>query len=318
MKYFFLLYCLLLQLTTKAQTLFSYKDSIHRYVIGIPEKWKYWKKNDSTHINLLVYDMEKNPTNDFADNFNITIFHHPNINVDSALYILASLTAHSRLSMLDTGSYMVDGKRMLWFDDVHIGPKAQDTLCASDFIVYNDSKVYIITCTTTPQRFATSRDLFHRVAQSFKVSLPPAYESLKIDFPTDVTWKIQSETDDSTTHAMQLLPIDESAEQWTRCINLVTIKQKVQQKIEQTILSYKTQVKESYPDAHFTVLSKGGNWGLFKVETNHPKPEASLFYVLQTDASMHTISITFPKPTLSDDLLDKWTKIFRNGKLVME
>jgi len=318
MKYFFLCCCLLLQLATKAQILYSYKDSVHRYAIGIPEKWQYWKRNDSTRINLLVYDMEKYPTKEVADNFNITIFDHPNINVDSALYILATLTARSRLSMLDTGSYNVDGKRMLWFDDVHLSANTKDTLCASDFVLYHDSKVYIITCTTTPSRFSKSKDLFHRVAQSFKVPLPPTYESLKIDFPTDRTWKIQSETDDSTMYFMQVLPIDESAEQWTNCINLVTVKQKMPQRIEQILSYYKTQVEEKYNKARFTQLSKGGNWGLFKVETTHPTPEASLYYVLQTDSSVHTISISFTQPTLSDDLSKKWTNIFRNGRLVME
>ncbi|MGO4293165.1 hypothetical protein [Chitinophaga sp. RAB17] len=318
MKYIFLCCCLLLQLTTKAQTLYSYKDSLHRYAIGIPEKWKYWKRNDSTRINLLVYDMEKHLTNEIADNFNITIFKHPSINADSALYILASLTARARLSMLDTGSYTVDGKRMVWFDDVHVGSNFKDTLCASDFILYNDSKVYIITCTTTPSRFSTSKDLFHRVAQSFKVPLPPLYESLRIDYPTDITWKIQNETDDSITHVMQLLPINESAEQWTSCINLVTIKQKAQQRIEQTLSSCKAQVNEKYTNAHFTLLSKGENWGLFKIETSHPTPEATLYYVLQTGLSVHTISIAFTQPILSDDLLKRWTRIFRNGKLVME
>jgi hypothetical protein len=319
MKYFFLCCCLLLQIVTKAQLLYSYKDTVHRYSIGIPEKWKYWTKSDSsTLIKLLVYDMDQDSTKRIPDNFNITIIDQPAINIDSAFYRLAYFTAHSRLQMLDTGSYIVDKKKMLWFDDVHIGENLKDTFCASDFVVYNDDKVYLITCTTNPLRFSKSRELFHRIAQTFKVALPPKHESLKIDFPTDRTWMILGETNDSTMHFMQVMPTDENAEHWTTVINFVTTKNPIKQSIQKTLETYKANLKEEYKDARFTLLSKGDDWGLFKTESIRPTPEASLYYVLQTSSSLHTVSLTVPHSTLSADISKKWTDIFLKRKLVVE
>lgn len=318
MKYFFLCCCLLLQVVTKAQLLYPYKDTVHRYTIGIPEKWRYWIRNDGTPIKLLVYGTDKDSTKRIADNFNLSIIDQPGIDVDSAFQLVAYFTSQTRLQVQDTGSYMVNGKRMLWFDDVHLSESRKDTLCASDFVVYHDSKVYVITCTTTPSRMSNSRELFHRVAQTFKVALPPMYETLKIDFPTDRKWKIQSETDDSTMHFMQVLPTNETAEHWTNVINFITFKGRIAQSIDETLLSYKAQIKEGDKGAKFTQLSKGDNWVLFKVESNHLPAAATLYYVLQTNSAVHTVSITVSQLTLSDDIAKEWADIFRKGKLVTE
>ncbi|SFO87638.1 hypothetical protein SAMN05428949_6840 [Chitinophaga sp. YR627] len=176
----------------------------------------------------------------------------------------------------------------------------------------------MITCTAAASRFFTSRELFHQVAQSFKVPLPPLHESLKIDFPADRAWKIQNETDDSTAHFMQVMPSDETADKWTIFINLETVKQKSQQSIEQVLSTYKDQIKGQNGKAHFTVLSKGDNWSIFKVEPDTPTSESGLYYLLLTDSSIHMISVMVTQPVISDDLLKKWTGIFRNGKLAME
>lgn len=316
MKYFFLCCCLLLQVVTKAQLLYPYKDTVHKYIIGIPEKWRYSTRNDGTPVKLLVYCFDKDSSKRIADNFNLSIIDQPGINLDSAFHLVAYFTSQTRLQILDTGSYMVNGKRMLWFDDVHLNESGKDTLCASDFVVYHDNKVYVITCTTTPLRISQSRTLFHKIAQTFKVGLPPIYEALKIDFPKDRTWKIQSETDDSTMHFMQVLPTNETAEHWNNVINFVTVKGKIAQSIEEILLNYKAQLKEEDKESQFTQLSKGDNWALFKVESNHPP--ATLYYVLQTNSAVHTVSITVSQPKLSDDILKKWADIFLKGKLVME
>lgn len=318
MKYFFLCCCLLLQVVTKAQLLYPYKDTVHKYIIGVPEKWRYSVRNDGTPLKLLVYGVDKDSAKRIADNFNLSIIDQPGINVDSAFRLLVYFTSERRLEVLDTGSYIVNGKRMLWFDDVHLNESRRDTLCASNFIVYHDNKAYVITCSTTPSRISQSRNLFHRIAQTFKVGLPPMYESLKIDFPTDRTWKIQSETDDSTMHFMQVLPTNETAEHWTNVINFITFKERTTQSIEETFLSYKAQIKEGDKGARFTQMSKGDNWILFKVESNQSPAAATLYYVLQTNSAVHTVSITISQSTLSDDISKKWADIFRKGKLVME
>jgi hypothetical protein len=183
MKFLFLCCFLLCQLVVKAQVLHIYKDTITNFHIGMPEKWKYRVYPDSSAVRLEVSDMDNADGEPIPDNFRVTIFPDPGSTIDSAFFLLHSVTSGDRVQLVDTGSYKVDGEKMLWFEDVHIGETLNDTLCASYFLMYRKETVYVITCITSSSRFKKSRELFHRIAQTFKISFPSKRELLILTFP---------------------------------------------------------------------------------------------------------------------------------------
>lgn len=321
MKYFFLFCSLLLQIVAKAQLLYPYKDTVNSFYIGIPEKWKYWKTPGDPGVKLKVYDVNENTdtTKWTPDNFNINIVEQPGIDVEKAYYHLTNFTAQSRLQITDTGSYVVNGQKMLWFDDIRIGRIRKDTLHGSSFVVYDNNRAYVITCSSRPAHFPENRKLFHRIAQTFNTKVARPQESFKITFPTDRKWTIAYEADDSVMHILQVLPADESAAKWNTALTFVTAKTAQKGNFEKTLEALKAQMKKEAGSSRYALLSKGENWALIKVETNDPKQqEASLYYVLQGNPWLHMTNITAKLAELPADMINKWSDIFREGKLVVE
>jgi hypothetical protein len=61
-------------------------------------------------------------------------------------------------------------------------------------------------------------------------------------------------------------------------------------------------------------------WVLFKVETpgfpNDPKPESQLFYAVQGEVTLYVNFIALK--TLSNDFINKWTKVFKSSEFVFQ
>lgn len=173
MKYALLVCCLLWQMTIKAQSFYIYRDSVDNFSIGVPETWKYQATPDSPSLKITGVNVASMVEKRVPDNFNVAIFKHPGLNVDSAFSLLQRMTKGNRLQAVkDTGTYWVNGVKMRWFEDMHEVPGRHDTLCGSYFIVYRKDKVYLITGITRFSRSEQSRELFHQIAQSFQLLKP--------------------------------------------------------------------------------------------------------------------------------------------------
>jgi hypothetical protein len=184
MKYFLLVCCLLWQMAVKAQSFYIYRDSVDNFSIGVPETWKYQATPDSPSLKITGVNVSSMAEKRVPDNFNVAIFRHPGLNVDSALLLLQKMTKSNRLQAVkDTGTYWVNGVKMRWFQDMHEVPNLNDTLCGSYFVVYQKGRVYMITGITRLSRFEQSRDLFHQIAQSFELLKPTKVPMLKSGKP---------------------------------------------------------------------------------------------------------------------------------------
>lgn len=320
MRYFFLCSLLLLQIVTQAQLLYPYKDTTNNYYIGLPEKWRYWTITDNPNVSMLAKDVSSvtDSSKQFPDNINVTIVSHPGVDVDSAFIYLTTATSLSRLEMLDTGSYIVNGKKMLWFDDVHIGGPNKDTLSASDFIICSNNRACIITCTSTAARFPGKRELFHRVAQTFKADLPAKQELIKIALPVDPKWKIILDNDDSTMHFKQLLPVGETTDHWTTVISFISDKKSGNESLKSILARYSTQMKQTCKSPKYTLLSQSETSALFKVECTDDDPESNLCYLVRGTTRWHILDFAIHQGTLPEAEAKKWTEIFRQSKIVIE
>lgn len=320
MKYLLLSCFLLCQLVVKAQVLHTYKDTVTNFHIGMPEKWKYQAYPDSPAVKLIVSDMDNAADKPAPDNFLVTIFPDPGSTVDSAFYLLHSITGGNRLQDIDTGSYRVDGERMLWFEDVHIGETVDDTLCGSYFVMYRKETVYVLTCITSPARFKGSRELFHRIAQTFKISFPPKKEVLILTLPEVEKWREVSEDNNSSSghYIRQLLPAGQTIDEWNSLITVLTTRLANKLDIETLLEIDEDEAKSENKDAGYTVLSKGNDWILSKVEVTGLQPETIIQYTLHRSYWLHLVNITFRQSPLPADVVEKWSRTFRAGRLVME
>lgn len=160
-------------MSVKAQSFYIYKDTVSNFSISVPETWKYQATPDSPSMKIAGVNVSSMDEKRVPDNFNVAIFKHPGLNVDSALLLLQKMTKRNRLQPVkDTGTYWVNGEKMRWFEDMHEVPNMNDTLCGSYFVVYRRGLVYMITGITRFSRLGESRDLFHQIAQSFQILKP--------------------------------------------------------------------------------------------------------------------------------------------------
>jgi hypothetical protein len=321
MRYFFLCSLLLLQVVvTHAQLLYPYKDTTNDYYIGLPEKWRYWRITDNPNVTMMARDDSPlaDSSKQFADNINVAIMKYPGIEVDSAFFYLAAATSPNRLEILDTGSYVVNGKKMLWLDDVHIGGHQNDTLSASMFVVCSKDKAYLITCTSTAVRFPTKRALFHQMAQTFKSDLPAKQELIKIALPVDRKWKINLDNDDSTKHFKQIIPSTESPDHWTTVISFISEKNSEKENMKSILTKYSALLKQTYRNPKYTLLSQSEKSALFKIESTEDDPESNLCYLVRGTTRWHILNLSIHQGSLPADVVKQWTEIFRQSEIVIE
>lgn len=320
MRYFFVCCLLLLQVIARAQVLYPYKDTTYHYMIGLPEKWMHWTKTNTPNLSMIAKDVSHLKDAGEAvvpDNINVAVISQPGIEVDRALTYLTTGTAQSRLRMLDTGSYMVNGKKMLWFDDIHIGGPQNDTLSSSDFVVCSNGKAYVITCTTTAARFSEVRKLFHLIAQTFKTDLPAKQELIQIAFPHDTKWKTLQERDDSTMHFKQLVPVSETVDYQTTVIS-ISEKKSYDKPLASMLTLYTTALEQSCGHPVYSLLSQSETSALFKIECDEKNVESSLCYLVRGATRWHLLTLAIHQGTMPADVTLQWSEIFRQSKIVME
>ena len=151
-------------------------------------------------------------------------------------------------------------------------------------------------------------------------------ESLKIIWPEEYKWKIGSNQENNTMHFMELIPGNEKITKWTMMGTMMSLKNVKITSTDQVVQMYtESSLKES-PKAKLTVIEKSDStkniWVLYKIETpsfpNDPKPESQLFYALQGDTTLYVNFIAIKEKTLSEDFINKWTKVFKTSELVYQ
>ncbi|NIG56528.1 hypothetical protein [Chitinophaga sp. Cy-1792] len=315
MRYLLLLTCLLTQIMVKAQQLHPYNDYVHNFSLSIPEKWRYWKNLDSIHVLLLAQNPDAPKIH---DNYNVTVVMDPGSNVDSSFAHLMYYTSINRLKVLDTGTYVVDGKRIRWYEDIHLGRSGIDTIVAFNFLLYNKDRAYLLTCATTPNRRKLVKPLFHSIAQTFKTGLPIPVEVLKIDLSGDTQWEKVAENGNELVSSYQLAPAGESLKNWTRLLNFTTIKSAAATDISAILSNMKAQAEKEYTAPAITILANDPNYGMIKIETNESSNEANLFFIRKGDAGIHMIGYMVHRPQFNPGEAEHWQELFMKGKLVIE
>ncbi|MFB6456266.1 hypothetical protein ACE38W_13420 [Chitinophaga sp. Hz27] len=315
MRYLLLSLFLFLQLNVSAQQLHPYKDYVHNFSLSLPDKWHYWKNLDSINVLLLVQNPEAPRIH---DNYNVTVVMDPGSNVDSSFAHLMYYTAGNRLKVIDTGTYIVDGKRVRWYEDLHVGRLKKDTIASFNFLLYNMDRAYLLTCATTPDRRKLVKPLFHSIAKTFKTDLHLPSEVFKIDLNGDTQWEIVAENKNEQVSNYQMVPAGESVKSWTKLLNFTIVKSAASTDISAILANMKAQAEKQYTNPAITILANDPNYGLIKIETNDTVNEANLFFIRKGDAAIHMIGYIVHRPRFNTGEAEHWQEVFMKGKLVIE
>lgn len=113
---------------------------------------------------------------------------------------------------------------------------------------------------------------------------------------------------------------------WTILGSLVSYKKTKVPNIDIIIKSYEETFLKEEPSAKLTILEKNERakniWALFKIEapsiSKKSNLEAQLVYVIQGEDDIHNVFVMIKEKTLSQKFVKKWSKIFKESKLINE
>lgn len=126
------------------------------------------------------------------------------------------------------------------------------------------------------------------------------------------------DSDDSTTHFKQVLPVNEMPEHWTTVVSLISEKMTGNQNIENILSRYSAQIRKPCKNSKYALLAKSEKSALFKVECADADPEGNLCYLTKGATRWHILFFSLHQSTLPADVIKQWTEIFQQAKIVIE
>lgn len=149
-------------------------------------------------------------------------------------------------------------------------------------------------------------------------------ESLKIHWPEEYEWKIGSNEEDGNIHFLELIPGNETVENWTIIGTMMSLKDVRNVPMDIVINMMFEQSKIDAPESKLTLIEKNetdaNHWALFTIESpwfnDDENPESQLFYIVQGNSSLYTNFVAIKEKELSKEFVDKWVKVFKASELV--
>ena len=151
-------------------------------------------------------------------------------------------------------------------------------------------------------------------------------EVLKIEWPEEYKMKKALDIEDEKTRFVVFVSENETMDNWTILGSLVSYKKTKAPNVDIIIKSYEETFLKEEPSAKLTILEKNNRakniWALFKIEapsiSKKSNLEAQLVYVIQGEDDIHNVFVMIKEKTLSQKFVKKWSKIFKESKLINE
>ena len=168
--------------------------------------------------------------------------------------------------------------------------------------------------------------VFVFVLLCFQMFFGQEKEVLKIEWAEEYKMKKALDIEDEKTRFMMFVPENETIDNWTILGSLVSYKKTKAPNIDIIIKSYEETFLKEEPSAKLTILEKNDRaeniWALFKIEapsiSKKSNLEAQLVYVIQGEDDIHNVFVMIKEKTLSQKFVKKWSKIFKESKLINE
>lgn len=149
-------------------------------------------------------------------------------------------------------------------------------------------------------------------------------ESLTLDWPDEENWKVGSKQENGQITMVELIPANETLENWTEFGSMMSIKGVQNVPMDKAMNMMYEQAKKQSPEAKLTFIEKDESvkypWIIFTIESpsfkNDKTPESQLWYIVQGKISLYTNFRAVKKSTISSDLKEKWIKFFKTAQIV--
>jgi len=146
--------------------------------------------------------------------------------------------------------------------------------------------------------------------------LAMAQENLKIAWPGEYKWKIGSNQKSGNTRMVELIPGNETLNNWTIIGTMVSLMGSTRVSVEQAMNMTYNQTLKNAPQARLKMVEKGTKasapWILFRIES--PR-ESQLYYVIQGKQALYSNFVAIKQPTLGVLFVEKWVRVFKASDL---
>ncbi len=168
MRYFFLISFFYITSFSKAQTFYTYRDTVNHFSIDIPIGWKYGTNKNFPSIKLAAVYQPRDSTDTIRDNFNVNIFDTHATNTGQAFAsALKAMQSTNNFKLIDTGSIIIKQKEYKWLIESHENQFAKLSMHNYAFVINKNQKTCILTFVSRSNNFLNSKELFYRIATSF-------------------------------------------------------------------------------------------------------------------------------------------------------
>lgn len=148
-------------------------------------------------------------------------------------------------------------------------------------------------------------------------------ESLKVYWPVEYRWKVGSDQQNTTTRMLELIPANETLNNWTMIATMTVLKGVKNMDMNSAMKMIFDKTKSRAPKARLVTIERGGTaknpWIIFKIESpsfvNSNTPESQMYYVIQGNQSLYTNFIAVKQDALGPLFVERWAKIFKRSKL---
>ena len=149
-------------------------------------------------------------------------------------------------------------------------------------------------------------------------------ETLEVPWPKEQKWKQLYDKKGLTSRLVAYIPDKESETNWTIKGRILYLYYAAENDVADVIDTYKDTFENNAPNAKMKVLeiSKDRKTAIFKIENPSPSLEAEsdsvLLYIIQKENTLYQVMIAVKEKSLSEEFVKKWSKVFKEGRLVNE
>ncbi|WP_345947838.1 hypothetical protein ABDD95_13380 [Mucilaginibacter sp. PAMB04274] len=147
-------------------------------------------------------------------------------------------------------------------------------------------------------------------------------ETLRLFLPSEYNWKLGSDQESGKNRMMELIPKNETLNNWSIIVTTVSMKGVKNMKLDPIMNAIFEKTKSRTPQSKLRIIERkdsGTNpWIIFKIEPglNVKNPESQLYYIFQGNQNLYNNFVAVKKDMLGPLLVEKWTKAFKASKLV--
>ncbi|MEM9935519.1 MAG: hypothetical protein AAF824_17980 [Bacteroidota bacterium] len=149
-------------------------------------------------------------------------------------------------------------------------------------------------------------------------------ESLMIHWPEEYEWKVLNNQENQQNHVLELIPGNETAENWTILGFMMSLKGITEASLDQLQAAYHQSATEYNENAKLTLLERNEEdefpWILFKIENEYfdefKHNESQLWFIRIGNTSTYSNFVAIKEIELEEAFIIKWSAIFKASQIV--